>query len=118
MERSLRWLLEVPSEKSGMSELGSSCRERTEEVMWYASQGQGRVTSCFPAWTMVRDNTEGGAGCTEVQVPMCHPSGLVQCVRYAVDDLDHRLRSDWLETESWGRTYLSFTFPWNGSHGK
>lgn len=41
VERSLRWLLEVPSEKSGMFALGSSCREGTEEVMWYASQWEG-----------------------------------------------------------------------------
>lgn len=88
-----------------MSELGRDCREGTEEVMQYARQWEGsRVTSCFPAWTMVRDNS-GGAGCTELQVPVCHPRGLVQCG--AVGYLGLRLRrSDWLEPESWGGNLL------------
>lgn len=105
MARLLRWLLEVPNEKRGMSDLGRDCGEGTGEVMWCARQWKGpKVTSCFLAWTMVREHRRRSR---MYRIPGAHPSGVVQCVWHAVAYLGLRLRrSDWLEPESWGEINL------------
>lgn len=41
VERSLRWLLEVPSEEKGMPELGQDHGERTGKVIPGSMKGQG-----------------------------------------------------------------------------